>query len=861
MGKRFYHISFALGVAPRDFIRELAGAGLSVGNQMVVVSDELEDRIREIHLQLRPPPEPEIETPAAPPVAEVVEMTTPVEEPVAVIEPEEPVVAVESEEPVIAIESEVVPAVESVEEVRIDVVETSPAAASAEADVPAEPVVAEGTPAGEAPVAAETDGTQPRPPRRQPPGAPPEPLDLIPTIDPRAGRLVKEAPRGGIPGVTAPPRSHGRVEIQDLNPTIPQADRAPGARRDSHRRATIPERFRGKRGKETFHMRRRTRKTSREPVRPRPSSFEVEPPVPVKKFSELSGYKAAEIIKILYMNHGMMVNVNSVLDQNALEILALEWELDIKFVKKETAEDVLLSRVEQEDDPDDLTARPPVVTILGHVDHGKTTLLDKIRESDIAAHEAGGITQHISASQVNLSEGRKVTFIDTPGHEAFTEMRARGAQVTDVVILIVAADDGVMPQTIESISHVRAAGIPMIVAITKIDKANAQPTRVRQQLTEHDVFVEGYGGDVSALEVSGITGQGVPDLLEHIALMADVDAERFQANPMRMAEGTVIESENSPRRGVVATVLVQNGVLHRGDSVLAGESWGTVRAMFDYLGQTTENAYPGDPVEVIGLDQPPEAGSRFYVLESTNKARSIAQTRRQISRERELAAQSKPTTVESLLGAISEGRIKELNVVLKADVKGSLEPIKGLLGRMGTDEVRVKVIHSAVGAVNDSDVILASASNAWVIGFNVNVDERARDRVKMTGAEIRTYRVIYDIETDVRDALEGKLAPEEREIVLGHGEILQLFSSSRLGTIAGCRIRDGLIRRDSMVRVKRAGEVIHTAKMGSLRREKDEVREVKEGFECGIRLDGWDAFEKGDELECYVVEQVARTLV
>jgi translation initiation factor IF-2 len=418
-----------------------------------------------------------------------------------------------------------------------------------------------------------------------------------------------------------------------------------------------------------------------------------------------------------------------------------------------------------------------------------------------------------------------------------------------VVVLIVAADDGVMPQTMEAISHAKAAAVPMIVAITKIDKDNANVTRVRQQLTEHEVYVEGYGGDVSAFDVSGITGEGVQELLEHIALMAEVDAERFRANPMRLAEGTVIEAENSPQRGVVATVLVQNGTLRPGDAALAGEAWGTVRAMFNYRGESVDEARPGDPVEIIGMDQPPEAGSRFFVLEDTNKARSIAEDRRQKSRERELAAQSKPTTVESLLGAIDQGKVQELNIVLKADVKGSLEPIKGQLARMGTDEVRVKVLHSAVGAVNDSDVILASASNAWILGFNVNVDEKARARAKMMGVEIHLYKVIYDIERDVRNALEGKLAPEQREVVLGHALVQKVFSSSRLGNIAGCRVRDGVVRRDSNLR-----------KMASLRREKDEVKEVKDGFECGIRVDGWDEWQEADEIESYVIESVARTL-
>jgi translation initiation factor IF-2 len=432
--------------------------------------------------------------------------------------------------------------------------------------------------------------------------------------------------------------------------------------------------------------------------------------------------------------------------------------------------------------------------------------------------------------------------------------------VTDVVVLIVAADDGVMPQTVEAISHAKAAGVPMIVAITKVDKDNANATRIRQQLGEHEVFVEGYGGDVSVFDVSGITGQGVPELLEHLALLAEVESERFRANPKRMAEGVVIESANNPQRGVIATVLIQRGTLEAGDPVLTGEAWGTVRAMFDYLGRPVEAARPGDPVEVIGLDQPPEVGSHLYEMKDTAAGRKIAEDRRQESRARELAAQSKPRTIDALLGAIDEGKIQELNVVLKADVKGSLEPVRGLLERMGTDEVRVKVIHSAVGAVNDSDIILASASNAWVLGFNVLVDDKARERAKMTGVEIRLYKVIYDIEKDVKAALEGKLAPEQREVVLGHAEILQIFSSSRLGNIAGCRVRDGIMRRDAYVRVKRAGDVVHETKMASLRREKDEVREVKEGFECGIRLDGFDAFEQGDEIEAYTVEEVARTL-
>jgi translation initiation factor IF-2 len=845
LAKRFYHIAYELGVPPRHFIRDLAALGLSVGNQMVIVPEDLERRIREVYADLhRPQPVAEVAQPAAEAyAADAAGGATG-----RVAEPATATLVVDGPE----VEEEVAEAVEE------------PAAAEALAGAEAS------DDGGSAPVAevaeAPPDAGRVEPPSRgrRRPGDAPKALDLVPTIDPRAGRLVKEAPKGGVPGVTQPT---GRARPQagegtvDINPALPQAPRAPGARRDSHRRSSVPERFRGKQGKETFHMRKTSvRKTRPEPVVQRPTSFAVEPPISVKKFSELSGLKAAEVIKVLWMKHQMMVTTNSMLDQDALEILALELELDVQFTKTATEEDTLLSRVEQVDDPSDLVSRPPVVTILGHVDHGKTTLLDTIRKTDIAAREAGGITQHIGASQVKLPDGRRVTFIDTPGHEAFTEMRRRGAQVTDVVVLVVAADDGVMPQTVEAISHARAAGVPIIVALTKVDKDNANVGRVKGQLAEHDVFLEGYGGDVSAFEVSGVTGKGVPELLEHLALLAEVETERFQANPQRMAEGTVVEAANSPQRGVIATVLVRNGSLDIGDPILAGEAWGTVRAMVDYLGRPVERAMPGDPVEVIGLDQPPEAGARIYEVEDKDRARVIAEQRREKSRERELAAQNKPTTVESLLGAIDEGKVQELNIVLKADVKGSLEPIRRLLDRMTHDEVRVRVIHSAVGAVNDSDVILASASRAWVVGFNVNVDEKARARAKLTGVEIRTYRIVYEIESDVRDALEGKLAPEQREVILGHAEVLKVFSSSKFGNIAGCRVRDGMIRRDSRLRLLRAGEVIAGGRVASLRREKDEVREVKDGFECGIRLEGYDAFQEGDELEAYTIEEVKRTL-
>jgi translation initiation factor IF-2 len=417
-----------------------------------------------------------------------------------------------------------------------------------------------------------------------------------------------------------------------------------------------------------------------------------------------------------------------------------------------------------------------------------------------------------------------------------------------------------MPQTVEAISHARAANVPIVVAITKIDKREANPAKVKQALTEHGVFCEGFGGDVSAFEVSGVTGKGVPELLEHLALLVEVDAERFRANPTRPAEGVVIEAQNSPQRGIVATVIVRNGTLHKGDPVVAGDSWGTVRAMVDDRGHALEELPPGAPAEVIGLDRAPDAGSKFYAIPDRAKAEEIVTARRHRNRERELASQTKPTTVESLLGAIDQGKVQGLNVVLKADVKGSLEPLKLILGQLGNAEVKVKVLHAGVGAVNESDVVLAAASSAWVIAFGVGSDDKARAKAKMVGVQIRPYKIIYDVQNDVRDALEGKLAPEVRETVMGHLEVLKVFASSRLGNIAGCRVKDGVVKRDATIRVTRDGKVLATGKLASLRREKDEAREVREGFECGLRIEGFDAWKEGDQLEAFSVELIARKL-
>ncbi len=844
MGKRFYQIAIDLGMPPRTFMRELSDVGLSVGNQMVVIPDELEARIHQMFETLHP-----VNVPGATANAESAAVGA------AVMSDSAPMGDNGPDAPSSRLGQLVEPPAPA---------ELPPAeaAASDDGDVPAdgdahEVAAPTETPEGvPADAAAGADGAPTTQPSRR------APRRLVPTLDPRAGRLVKDAPVGGVPSAQPRPARTGAPGAPGSNaPALPRTDRAPGARRDGGRR--VADRYRGKRGKETFTMRRRGRRGKSAPAVPhvRPTSIEVELPISVKGLGELSSYKAADIVRILFKNHGMMVTPNSSLDRETVEIVCLELELEVAFKKKVTAEDTLLEQFQTEDVDENLVARPPVVAILGHVDHGKTTLLDFIRSSDIAGKEAGGITQHIGASQVTLPDGRKVTFLDTPGHEAFTAMRARGAQVTDVVILIVAADDGVMPQTVEAISHAKAAGVEIVVAVTKVDRDNARPDRAKQQLAEHEIYVEGYGGDVSVFEVSGITGQGVPEMLEHLALMAEVDAEKYRANPERRGEGTVIEAQNSPRRGIVTTVLIQNGTLKKGDAVIAGEAWGKVRGLFDDFGNIVKEAGPSMPIEIIGLDRVPDVGTKLYSAKNAIEAKKIVEARRTQARTLEQAAQSKVATIDDLLGKIEEGKTQDVNLVVKADVKGSLEPLRTVLGRLGNDEVRPKIIHAAVGAVNESDVVLASASNAWVIGFHVALDAKARARAKQDHVEVRTYKVIYEIEGDINDLLEGRLTPELSEVSTGAAEVLQIFTFSKVGNIAGCRVREGIVRRDSLIRVRRGEEIIHEGSIATLQREKDQAQEVRAGLECGITIKGWDELEVGDIIETHKIESKKRKLV
>ncbi len=573
----------------------------------------------------------------------------------------------------------------------------------------------------------------------------------------------------------------------------------------------------------------------------------------VKELADLLRVTPVEVIKRL-MTNGVMANQNQVIDYDTAAIVAVELGFEPQPEEAEAAA-AAEPVVEPEDEPDDpasLKPRPPVVTILGHVDHGKTSLLDAIRKTRVAAGEAGGITQHIGAYQVER-DGHLITFIDTPGHAAFTAMRARGAQVTDIAVLVVAADDGVMPQTVEAINHAKAAGVPIIVAINKIDLPAANPDRVKQQLTEHGLVVEEYGGDVVAVNVSATTGKGLDDLLEAINLVAEIS--ELKANPDRPASAVVIEAELDPSRGPIATVLVQRGTLRQGDAVVVGETSGKVRAMLDDRGRRVKEAGPSTPVVILGLEDVPEAGERLRAVADEKTARQIVEERKRLRQ----AAEQQPARVnlDTLFTEISAGKLKELIIILKTDVRGSAEAIRGALERLSTDEVKVRIIHAATGPVTDSDVMLAEASNGIIIGFNTRVESSARKRAEAAGVEIRLYTIIYQVLEDIENALQGMLEPVFKQVVDGHAEVRRVFKSSKVGQIAGCYVTDGTIRRGSMARVLRNKQEIAKARCEGLKRFQDDVREVQTGYECGVVLSGFDRFEEGDIIEFYHEERVS----
>ena len=563
--------------------------------------------------------------------------------------------------------------------------------------------------------------------------------------------------------------------------------------------------------------------------------------------------KATEVIKTL-MKMGQMVTINQMLDQDTAMIVVEEMGHHAIAAKPDDPEAILGDMMEE--NTAEALPRPPVVTIMGHVDHGKTSLLDYIRRAKVAAGEAGGITQHIGAYHVKTPRGI-VTFLDTPGHEAFTAMRARGAQATDIVILVVAADDGVMPQTKEAIAHSKAAGVPMVVAINKIDKPEANPERVKQELVQNDVMPEDWGGDVPFIPVSAKTGQGVDELLENVLLQAEM--LDLKAPKEGMAKGLVIESRLDKGRGPVASILVQSGTLHRGDIVLAGAEFGRVRAMINETGKAVSEAGPSIPVEIQGLSGVPQAGDEIMVLPDERKAREIALFRQGKYRDVKLAKQQ-AAKLENIFSDAANGEVKTLALIVKADVQGSTEAIVHALTKLSNDEVRVQVVHSAVGGVSETDVNLALASKAVIIGFNVRADAPARKLAETNGVDIRYYNIIYDAVDDVKAAMSGMLAPEKRETVLGFVEIRQCIRVPKVGMIAGCKVLEGVVRRTASARLLRDNVVIWTGELNSLRHFKDDVREVKAGLECGLSLKGYDDIKEGDQLEIFEVTEVARTL-
>jgi translation initiation factor IF-2 len=589
----------------------------------------------------------------------------------------------------------------------------------------------------------------------------------------------------------------------------------------------------------------------------RTKTIELPPTITIRELANSMQSSPIEIIKNLMAN-GVMANINQQIDFDTAAIVAAEMGYEATLlaseeVGEEKGELPLWRQMIADEDTKDLVIRPPVVTILGHVDHGKTTLLDAIRHTDVAGGEAGGITQHIGAYQVEL-RGRTITFLDTPGHAAFTAMRARGAQGADIVVLVVAADDGVMPQTREAIAHGKAAQVPMIVAMNKIDKSNADRGRVKQQLAEVGLVPDDWDGDTIVVPISAKKQEGLEDLLEAVLLVADnMD---IRANPKGRVLGTVIEAERDRTKGVMATLLVQNGTLKVGDVVMAGSSLGRLKAMFDFKGRKLYKAGPSTPVSVMGLNDVPQAGEVFRVVGSERDARAIIQERQKAAGT-PAAAEKTAITLEQLFDKFEAGEVRELRLIIKADVQGSLEPIVSTLKDMCQDDIKINILHAETGNIGENDVMLASASKAVIIGFNAQPDPAARRLAETEGVSIRVYDIIYRMTEDIEKALKGMLEPEEKETVIGHVEVRAVFRISKIGNIAGCRVTDGEIRRNGRMRVLRAGVVIHEGAITSLKHLQDDVREVRAGFECGIGLKGFDEVQAGDRLECFIVEKVS----
>ena len=605
--------------------------------------------------------------------------------------------------------------------------------------------------------------------------------------------------------------------------------------------------------------RRRFKKKQPKPVQPQQPQEKIikDVVVPeiitVQELANRMAEKGADVIKKL-MALGVMATINQPIDGDTAQIVVEEMGHRVKRVSDS---DVELGLKGEEDRPEEMQPRAPVVTVMGHVDHGKTSLLDALRETNVASHEAGGITQHIGAYQITVKTGDKITFIDTPGHEAFSEMRARGAKVTDIVVLVVAANDGIMPQTVEAIRHAQAAEVPIVVAINKIDLPGADPMKVKTALLQHGIAVEELGGESLCAEVSAKKRINIDKLVEAILLQAEI--LDLKANPNRKAEGAVIEAKMEKGRGSVATVLVQKGTLHIGDIVIAGKEWGRVRAMFNEMGKKMNEAGPAAPVEVLGLQGTPAAGDDFIVVADENQAKEVTGYRIRKERDAKLVKSAK-SAMEQMLDKIKSGEVKHLPVIIKADVQGSIEAIEGTITKLSNDEVSVQILHSAVGPISDSDVTLAKASNAFIIGFNVRAIPHARDMARQDGVDIRYYSIIYDVADDIKKALEGMLSPELKEKILGYAEIRNVFNITGVGKVAGCMITEGMVKRGAKVRLLRDNVVIHDGSLGQLKRFKDDVKEVKEGYECGMSFENYNDIQVGDFIECYEIESIAAKL-
>ena len=696
---------------------------------------------------------------------------------------------------------------------------------------------------------------------------PAEAAPAAPLAPPSAPAAAKPAPAAAATAAAAP-RVKTAAEEEEEEERARKRDAAhkpaPVKRTEPRRRtgkltitAALDEDDRGERGRSLASVRRARERERLKHLQKGAEKVIREVIIPesltVQELANRMATRGGDVIKAL-MRMGVMATINQSIDADTAELVVAEFGHNPKRVSEA---DVLVGLEGIADTEEQLTQRPPVVTVMGHVDHGKTSLLDALRATDVVSGEAGGITQHIGAYQVTMGSGDKITFIDTPGHEAFTAMRARGAKVTDIVVLVVAADDGIMPQTVEAIRHAKAAQVPIIVAINKIDKPDANPQRVRQELLNHELVTEELGGDVLAVEVSAKQRLNLDRLEEAILLQAEI--LDLKANPVRAAVGTVVEAKMEKGRGPVATVLVQKGTLRVGDTFVAGAEWGRVRALVDDRGNRVEEAGPSTPVEVLGLDGVPAAGDDLIAVEDESRAREISGYRQRKDREAK-AKLAQRGTLEQMFSAIKAGEAQELPIVIKGDVQGSIEAINATVEKIGNENVKVRVLHAAVGAINESDVTLAKASGGIIIGFNVRANPQAREMARRDGVDIRYYSIIYDVTDDLKKLLSGMLAPTLKEHFLGYAEIRQVFSITKVGKVAGCMITEGVVKRGAKVRLLRDNVVIHTGDLSQLKRFKEDVREVREGYECGMSFANYDDIRQGDVIECFEMEEVAVTL-